>query len=425
MKSARYEGQEREAILLDVFQRRIRLEGRLTTRTAIHIGAGGSGDFLATDAPVVKDAMGIPFIPGSSLKGVLRSGVESMFRGSGKESFWSCDFMLGKPCVDHRLDKKTREEVGEKSAGGEASREVARKIWRQSCPVCRLFGSSAMASRVRFPDLLLEGDAPMLEIRNGVGIERDKELAADGVLYDFEAVPPGTSFRLLVLLDNPTDEEIGLLLYLFDELDSGHLALGGKVSRGLGQVAIEWTKIEEIDLRKENPFASMLSRKDLLVEAAAELKKEEETAFDGFVPRTGDREKWRALVEAILEQPGLETQPKLDRTYLSKKSKEIGLTRKNLNEVLQLGLKGKQFKKPWPGALKKLVETGFLAMEGSDFVVVPVGGGAGGAVEGGAGGGSASTGQVTAERTPELQQLIDRYVGAMAKAWERARKEQD
>ena len=111
---------------------------------------------------------------------------------------------------------------------------MATDVWSRSCTICRLFGSLALASRVRFPDLPLRGGMPLLEIRNGVGIDRDRELAASGVLYDFEAVPPGTAFDLIVILDNYYDAEAGLILWLFDQLGQGHLALGGKTSRGLG-----------------------------------------------------------------------------------------------------------------------------------------------------------------------------------------------
>ncbi len=48
------------------------LEGEILCQTGLHIGAGkGSLEIGGADNPVVKDAFGIPYIPGSSLRGTL------------------------------------------------------------------------------------------------------------------------------------------------------------------------------------------------------------------------------------------------------------------------------------------------------------------------------------------------------------------
>src|SRR5271166_774233 len=53
------------------------LELDLTCLTGLHIGAGkGSLEIGGADNPVVKDAFGLPYIPGSSLRGKLRALLE-------------------------------------------------------------------------------------------------------------------------------------------------------------------------------------------------------------------------------------------------------------------------------------------------------------------------------------------------------------
>src|SRR5712692_1269778 len=53
------------------------LSGDLHCETGLHIGAGkGSLEIGGADNPVVKDAFGLPYIPGSSLRGKLRSMLE-------------------------------------------------------------------------------------------------------------------------------------------------------------------------------------------------------------------------------------------------------------------------------------------------------------------------------------------------------------
>jgi len=53
------------------------LEGELECHTGLHIGAGkGSLEIGGADNPVVKDSFGRPYVPGSSLRGRLRSLLE-------------------------------------------------------------------------------------------------------------------------------------------------------------------------------------------------------------------------------------------------------------------------------------------------------------------------------------------------------------
>src|ERR1019366_901409 len=53
------------------------LEGELHCETGLHVGVGkGSMEIGGSDNPVVKDAFGHPYVPGSSLRGKLRSLLE-------------------------------------------------------------------------------------------------------------------------------------------------------------------------------------------------------------------------------------------------------------------------------------------------------------------------------------------------------------
>src|SRR5450432_4476228 len=53
------------------------LQGELHCETGLHIGAGkGSLEIGGSDNPVVKDSSGRPYVPGSSLRGRIRSLLE-------------------------------------------------------------------------------------------------------------------------------------------------------------------------------------------------------------------------------------------------------------------------------------------------------------------------------------------------------------
>lgn len=388
------------AKLLDTFEGRLRLHGALITGTALHIGAGGSGDALGTDSPVVRTAGGTPYIPGSSLKGVLRSAAEALLRGGPfqkeQKGYWACDILGGEEsvCVSHEEVEEFRKSL--------AGRAVAEAVWAESCAACRLFGSLALASRVRFADLPVRGEVPLAEFRNGVGIDRDKELAANGVLYDFEVVPPETSFELRVTFDNPTNEEVGLLLYLFNELNEGNLTLGGKSSRGLGRVRVVWEEIEEISLEKTNPFADLLSSRNLLTpaEPATPAAPVMADPLEGKLPATGDPAVWRTLAEILLNLP------KIDKGLLGEQAVKLSFTKEILNGKLSLGLDEKKVRKAWDVIFDLLTASGFLIKTGpQDYRLADQ------AVE-------SDAEPSRPGRPPELQAVYDRYIKAMAQVWE-------
>ena len=63
---------------LEKLDRRAKLVGSVETITALHLGAGRGMGSTGSDLPVMLDAWGRPFIPGSSFKGALRAQVEAI-----------------------------------------------------------------------------------------------------------------------------------------------------------------------------------------------------------------------------------------------------------------------------------------------------------------------------------------------------------
>jgi CRISPR-associated protein Csm3 len=246
-------------------ERRLRLTGTLTTRTGLRIGSGG-GNLDTVDLPVLRDAGGSPFIPGGSLKGSLRSTIESLVRGAGcarSTGLWACDPLL--------------EQEGQEGAcgyhmpGGRAKVDVD-----QHCAVCRLFGSRIVASHSRFTDAIRSAEDrasghASVELRDGVAIGRDLRVAADKGKYDFEVVSPGTRFELEVFVENPRPWLLGLLVIGFDQIADGFTALGGFTSRGLGRVELEWSSLTEITARAllEGQDPETLTGTDLVSRFAA------------------------------------------------------------------------------------------------------------------------------------------------------------
>ena len=225
----------------DALVERLCLRGSLVTRTGLRVGSGGSGESDAVDLPVLRDALRYPMIPGSSIKGVLRSTVESLLRGANRDRathVWACD------PLSERTDR-------ERACGYHKSGEKPSADTSGYCAACRLFGSRRVASHVRFTDALIpkenrSGRIPV-ETRDGVAIDRDLRVAYGVAKYDFEVVSPGTQFDLEVFIENPEEWLMGLLIVGFEQIAEGFSALGGFTSRGLGRVEIAWSEMGRVN----------------------------------------------------------------------------------------------------------------------------------------------------------------------------------
>lgn len=146
---------------------KFRLEGTLTLKTGLHIGSGGENlDIGGLDKAVVRDPLtNYPYIPGSSIKGKLRSILERFHRkplnragGSGTYRYESDDLVDGYSQIDN---------------GEPIIYEGAR-----TCQISRLFGSTGgrnfwVKTTLARQEKLLEANGS-IETRNIQGIEYAK-----------------------------------------------------------------------------------------------------------------------------------------------------------------------------------------------------------------------------------------------------------
>lgn len=162
-----------------------------------------------------------PFVPGSSLKGVLRSGAEALLRGLGEDA---CD--------------PTTRDPGQRGGCGR-------------CRACRTFGSSNLGAAVVLvgdgmpwpPDADEEGRRTTLatveqrrSVRSGVAIDRQRGSVAVGP-FDMEVLAAVTFYPTLTLR-NPEPWQLHLLAAALQLLDSGQLRVGSGTTKGLGRVRV-------------------------------------------------------------------------------------------------------------------------------------------------------------------------------------------
>ena len=173
------------------------------------------------------------YLPGSSLKGAIRAHCERIVRtlggGSpGDGNVWTCDpLKQNSPC--RKLKKRYKEDTA--------------AIYKDSCTVCQIFGSTDIASRARIADAYpVDSDKVQLEERNGVAIDRVYGSVAVGP-FNFQVLTAG-KFTTKITVKNFTTAQLALIALAIRDFDQQRVGIGFAKSRGLGQVNMEAKRIE-------------------------------------------------------------------------------------------------------------------------------------------------------------------------------------
>ncbi len=176
------------------------------------------------------------YLPGSSLKGVLRSHAERIARTLNPEA--ACDPLGGKDnperscgtCFD--LRKKRNRAPNNATA------------YKEACLICKLFGCTWFASRLATEDAYAVGTPPEPTQRDGVGIDRFTGGAAttQRAKFELEVITEGT-FATTLHLRNFELWQLALLGFVLQDLADGLIRIGMGKSRGLGKVRGEVQKV--------------------------------------------------------------------------------------------------------------------------------------------------------------------------------------
>ena len=215
------------------------LEGEIQCQTGLHIGAGkGSLEIGGADNPVVKDAFGIPYIPGSSLRGRLRALLEQTMG-------------LAIPAELVYLSKRKGQEVRIHQSD-RPDDEICVFFGRNPGRVDKvagepLEGATATPARLTVYDAPLVVDSITPQMRENLDDELTEvksENAVDRITSQanprtLERVPAGAKFKFRMVLDVLCEEDKPLVARVAEGLrlledDS----LGGGGSRGNGRIAL-------------------------------------------------------------------------------------------------------------------------------------------------------------------------------------------
>ncbi|RXJ94648.1 type III-A CRISPR-associated RAMP protein Csm3 [Malaciobacter molluscorum] len=231
----------------------VEVKGKIVLESGLHIGGSESNMDIGGVSGIIKHIQtDEPYIPGSSVKGKIRSlleqkyGFNEIFNGE-TTSIECLDFQLNNRDKDNKKKIKDKYDVMKKKVEEENLKDKLLLI-------CKLFGDTSKNSlrkeigvtRSVFNDSLLNenykelsNDSGFIELKtennvNGVtahATPRTKERVVEGAEFDLR-------IAVKIMKENEKNDLLKLLFEGLDLLEKDYL--GGHGSRGSGKIRIEF-----------------------------------------------------------------------------------------------------------------------------------------------------------------------------------------
>lgn len=228
----------------------MKLKVRITLQTPLLVASGKTFDVTSPDIQFIKitTAQGeTVYIPGSSVKGVLRGGLEAIL---GENERWQSKICCTSEKMCHDLFR--------------FKRDYRNKVpYKSHCPICRMFGSGDLASRLEIADVFpfdfadpnqvkkekIAAIQSLMTSRNGIKIDRKTGKTLPGALFEYEVLGGGELFGEFTLTNYELYQP-GLLMMLFDLSNEGFLRYGHSKSRGLGMLRFDLVSLKVMQMGK-------------------------------------------------------------------------------------------------------------------------------------------------------------------------------
>lgn len=178
----------------------------------------GSGDNDSTDKDLIRDACGNPYIPASSVAGVIRE------------------------CLSRKDEKKVKNYLG-----------YVEKNTRDTM-------ADQAGSKVIFYDAVITNGIPKISVRDSVALD-DFKIAKKGAKFDMEVLEPGVTFTTYIEQDITSEYEDDYGREIAGVFLAGQPVFGGKSTRGYGTIAKESVSVEEktFDMQNSTDIRNWLS----------------------------------------------------------------------------------------------------------------------------------------------------------------------
>jgi CRISPR-associated RAMP protein (TIGR02581 family) len=231
-----------------VIIREVVFEGYLVAESPLRIGVGRESPLgSAVDLAVLRINLNgklVPYIPGSSLKGVFRSTAIQL---ANRKGLTVCSGLSKGTCMDLRypeFDGKTLLEKIQEEIRNRNYRRAIELFHEKACLLCKVFGAPSFTGHSEFNDsypINEKGevlDAPV-GVRTGIAINRRTGAVHMGALYQVEYVEPGARFRFSIRTTNLPNYALGLLAKILRMVNEGWVRVGGFKTRGFGELRVE------------------------------------------------------------------------------------------------------------------------------------------------------------------------------------------
>jgi CRISPR/Cas system CSM-associated protein Csm3 (group 7 of RAMP superfamily) len=260
---------------------------KLTTKSHLAIGSGEAVELSPVEKPIIRaliigekedEKERVPYIPASSLHGVIRAWVEKAVRSLHgpiedlKDKFENflknepdaAAWLQQKVCADLDLPRNSspddimswelwtevcnpfwEHDKCEYLADEAPDRPNPKRLWFEHigrqvpCEACCLFGHPGQRGHVRFTHGFPPPAGTPLDVITRVAINRYTGAADPGKLFDLEAVPPGVVFHFFLILENLTEKAKGSLDWGIKALSRNLANLGAFGTVGFGLVELE------------------------------------------------------------------------------------------------------------------------------------------------------------------------------------------
>jgi len=217
---------------LDIISTRLIISAIININSQSHVGKDEDNTEFASKNSILTTYLSVgdpnvyPYIPSSSIKGIMRSEIEKLAK-----------------LIPNKKDISIVESI---------------------------FGGKNLATHVIISDALPTDETKknfQAILKPGIAINRKTLTTKEKSLFFIETLQPRVEFKFEMIINNITESskplEFRLLKNLFNLIKRGLLSIGGKRSVGMGKFTFQNAKIKELTSKEEFLFPEKVQSQDL------------------------------------------------------------------------------------------------------------------------------------------------------------------
>lgn len=266
----------------DIFLRSLKISGTIEAKSRLHVGAGRDvSSFEESDSPLIRvnfKGFKLPYIPGSSLKGIFRSTVEYLLTSIGEKVCETYDnrsrcFMAGKQILDENRSHNYNELIN---------------AIKNLCGACKIFGGHNYSSHIFISESIPIDTASVgFDISPNIAVNRRDATAIKGGLFTLEHINPNSRFNFQIQINNLPNYLIGLVFKVIYLINNGIVLVGGNKRAGLGHIFITLDKIDFRFVKEGKDFSinyNLIDNSTLDNYKCERLEESESLDYDIIIP---------------------------------------------------------------------------------------------------------------------------------------------